>query len=89
MVTFGYAATSGKLPLLLPRFNGHLDAFSADLALNDAMCDLIVRQGPEGRPKREPSPEGLGMLGDDPSAVGAALYRAARRINSFAFLAPT
>ena len=50
MVTFGYAATSGKLPLLLPRFNGHLDAFSADLALNDAMCDLIVRQGPEGRP---------------------------------------
>ena len=58
MVTFGYAATSGKLPLLLPRFNGHLDAFSADLALNDAMCDLIVRQGPEGRPNVSPARKG-------------------------------
>jgi hypothetical protein len=28
---------------------------------NDGMCDLIVRQGPEGRSaKRQPSPEGLG-----------------------------
>src|SRR5580693_4454902 len=39
------------------------------------MCALTVRRPGGPATKREPSPEGLGIVGDGPSAVGAALYR--------------
>jgi hypothetical protein len=71
------ASNLSKLALFLFRGTGHDDEWGADLTRENAICDLRLPQGPEGRlPKREPSPEGLGYLGRMTSAVGAALYRA-------------
>ena len=77
-VVLGYTHPNlSKLALFLFRGTGHDDEWGADLTRENAICDLRLRQGPEGRlPKREPSPEGLGYLGRMTSAVGAALYRA-------------
>ena len=42
------------------------------------MCDLMMRQGPEGRPPDvSPARKGWVSMEDDPSAVGAALCRSA------------
>jgi hypothetical protein len=70
-----------KLALFRFRFIGQDAVRGGGLAGNDKMCDLIVRQGPQGRRQTvRPSPEGLGyrwrMI---PGAVGAALYRSAPR----------
>ena len=46
------------------RFTGHEDKYRAGLDRNDR---VQPSQGPEGRsPKRQPSPEGLGSMDDDP-----------------------